>query len=116
MIFISSPYSHSSKKIVQQRYKETCAYAAYLFSIGKTAISPVIVGHNLLGHADLPSDFMFWRKYSFELLIKCEELHVLELPDWHISTGVNAEIMKAHNWNVDVKYISKTDDGKYVET
>lgn len=115
MIFISSPYSHKDKKVEHQRYVDTCKYAAYLIAQKKTAVSPVIVGHNLLGYEKLPSDFTFWKEYSYEMLANCKELHVLELEGWHESIGIQHEILYADKLEIPVKYITLDKVLKYKE-
>lgn len=105
MIYIASPYTHVDKHIEQSRYEAVCAYAAHLIAQGRMAISPVIVGHNIIGYEKLPGDFAFWRDYSFELLAPCKEVHVLRFPGWKESVGVNSEIVFATNHNIPISYI-----------
>lgn len=105
MIFISSPYSHNDKTVEQERFNEACAYAAYLFSENRTAISPLIIGHSILKYARLPSDYEFWKNYSLELLKTCSEIHVLRLTGWEESIGVQDEIRFAVEHNIDIHYI-----------
>lgn len=105
MIFISAPYSHKDKKIEAKRYEQICRYAAQLFANNKTSMSPVMMGHPCLEFEKMPGDFAFWKNYSFEVLSKCDELHVLELDGWYESIGVTNEIIYADNADIPVKYV-----------
>ena len=105
MIFISAPYSHKDKNIEAKRYELICRYAAFLFANNKTSISPVMMGYPCLEFKKMPGDFQFWKDYSFELLSKCDTLHVLELAGWNESIGVAQEIIYADNNEIPVKYI-----------
>lgn len=105
MIFISAPYSHKDKKIEAYRYEGICRYAAHLFSNNRTSMSPVMMGHPCLAFEKMPGDFAFWKDYAYEVLSKCDELHVLELDGWNESVGVAQEIIYAGNANIPIKYI-----------
>lgn len=113
MIFISAPYSSKDKVLESTRYRNICQYAAYLFANNKTSMSPVMMGHPCLEFEQMPGDFTFWKNYSFEVLSKCDELHVLQLDGWHESVGVAQETIYADNAEIPVKYVTVTDDNKY---
>lgn len=77
MIFLSSPYTHSDKKIQQERYDKVAEIAARLTSSGEHAFSP---------------DFKFWEDFCMHFLKKSDKMYVLQFDGWELSTGVQAEI------------------------
>lgn len=105
MIDILAPYSHDDKKVVEHRVKTVCDYSAKLMKDGLSCISPITVGTGILTHADLPTDFEFWKKLSLDLLKVSDEVHVLMLDGWEESVGVKAEIEYAMAFGKTIKYI-----------
>lgn len=101
MIYISAPYSHANPHVIISRFN---AVLQYFLQLSETdiAISPILVGHQLI--KKLPRH-EFWMKYSTELLSICTELHVLMLPEWLTSVGVNQEINMANQRNIPVVYL-----------
>lgn len=106
MIFVSAPYSSKEKEVVESRIKAVSIYSGNLLKEGRSNISPLTLGTTILQHCDLPSDFEFWNKLSYDLLELCEEIHVLKLDGWRESIGVMGEIDFATKKNKKIKYIN----------
>jgi len=106
MIFLSIPYSDKNKAVIEYRVKSISQYSAKLLKDGISCISPVTSGVTILQHAELPSDFNFWCKLSFDLLILCNEMHVLMVDGWEGSLGVQEEIKFAQEHNIKITYIN----------
>ena len=93
MIYIASPYSHDDPRIREQRYKYALAYLTALTKNGRLAYSPIVHGHHvniLLGNTCPGWDF--WKRHDSRMMLHCSELHVLCIPGWEESVGVNEEI------------------------
>ena len=105
LIFLSSPYSHPDKRVVELRCLETTKYVAEQVSIGNTMFSPIIYGHELLKHKDMPSDWEFWKNFCVSFMSRCSEVWVLQLDGWEESNGVKSEIEIAKELNIPVKYV-----------
>lgn len=91
MIYISVPYTGTTEQI-QERMNHTFAYFAYLAECGIHAISPVLVGHQLIDRGEVTSKHDFWLPYSQDLLERCDEVHVLAMPGYADSKGVQFEV------------------------
>lgn len=107
IIYLSTPYSHKDKSIVEERYKKTALKIADLVSKGHVIISPIFYGHNLLNYKEMPSDWEFWKNFCESFLVKCDELWVYMIPGWDESTGLKAEIELAISLNIPVIYIEE---------
>lgn len=105
MIYIASPYTHEVPAVVEQRFLQVTKYAAKLVKQGKTAISPITYGHTLVQVEEMPTDWLFWRSFCLQILLRCTQVHVLMLPGWDISGGVAAELEVAMLADIPIVYI-----------
>jgi hypothetical protein len=105
MIFVAQPYYHDDPKIRQERVRLGAQYCGALLKQGQMCVSPVMLGTAILEHVDLPGDFSFWDKISFELLEKSTVIYVLMLEGWDKSRGVKAEIERARHLGKSVLFI-----------
>lgn len=105
MIFVSAPYSHDDKDVVENRVKEVANYCAAQIIEGQTAISPLLFGRTITKYSKFGSDYKTWQKFCEELLYKCDEMHVLTLPGWNQSAGVIDEIRMATTCSIKVVYV-----------
>ncbi len=105
MIYIAAPYSYKDKQVVEHRVKTVCEYSAKLLEGEISCISPITTGTGILLHADLPTDFEFWKRLSYDLLKVSDEVHILMLDGWEESIGVKAEIEFAMAFGKTIKYI-----------
>lgn len=111
MIFVAIPYYHFDKEIIERRVSIISKYCGSLLEKNIMCTSPVLFGTTVLKYCHLPDDFGFWDKLSFSYLEKATELHILMLPGWRESKGVNAEIKFALDHNIAIKYVGiKTDE------
>jgi hypothetical protein len=108
-IFVSLPYTHADKAVIQKRFESACKYSAKLLKEGHIAISPIVTGHAILTVTDLPGDFEFWENYCYETLKVCNEVHVLCMPGWEESIGVEGEIQVAIALGLHIEYIELKD-------
>ena len=110
LIYLAVPYSHSERKVREQRYNEVTQFAGELLKQGYFVYSPITHSHPIAYHVDLPKEFQFWRDYCLEMLRRCDELWVLCLPGWKESEGVMAEIKEAKRLEKEIIYVTE-DEG-----
>ena len=110
IVFISSPYTHSSEEVMWKRFELTSKIVAKIVSTGVVAISPVIYGHTLSQYEEMPLDWEFWKNYCESFLIKSDKVLVLMIDGWLESTGVKAEIEFANKNGIPVEYIEVDED------
>jgi uncharacterized protein DUF1937 len=93
-IYVASPYSHPLEFVRQQRYHEVMRYMVKLFKDNKPAYSPIMHWHHAAEYHNLPVDHEFWRLQDEVMLDSARHLHVLALPGWEDSRGVQSEIRR----------------------
>lgn len=91
MIYIASPYSGElSDK--EYRYEKAMQYAAWLVRRKLVCYSPIVSWHPTAMAYDLPGDHEFWLNFDAQVMSRCDDMHVLKLPGWDVSKGVQWEI------------------------
>ena len=115
MIFVAQPYFHLDDEVIKERVKIGAMYCGALLKDGQMCVSPVMFGKTILNHVDLPGDFSFWDKISFDLLEKSDIVHVLTIPGWEKSRGVSAEIERAKLIGLPVVYVSTDNIKSFIE-
>lgn len=114
MIFVAQPYYSTDNKVIAVRVEMNATYCGALLNMGMMCISPIVFGAKILDHVFLPGDFSFWDKISFALLERSTEMHVLTTQGWEESRGVKAEIERATELGIPIKYVSQTEYWKVV--
>jgi len=93
MIFISAPYSHKDKSVVNYRYNQTLKYAHHLMLEQLNAISPVVYGHAIVEqYPEIDNTWGTWNAFCEELISYCDKIHILMLDGWDESIGIFSEI------------------------
>lgn len=78
MIFVSAPYTSPDNFTTEVRVQSVNKYIAILAKQNQNAISPVMM-HPIAKSHSLPTTFEFWNNYCFDLLKRCDSVHVLTL-------------------------------------
>lgn len=104
MIYISAPYSHKDKNVVEKRMSAVYEHFATLMLKGHVPVSP-LMAHAVVKKHPVPSDSVFWENYSLKLLSKCDEMLVLMLDGWEESSGVQYEIAYCLNNDIPFDYV-----------
>ena len=108
LIFLSSPFSNSDKKIQDMNYKKIAKYAIKLSKEGKIAFSPLIYGLELKNHSeDFHSDWKSWQDFCTTMISKCDEFRVYRIAGWDKSEGVRGEIEYAKSIGIEVIYVDE---------
>lgn len=105
MMYLASPYSDPSPRVMVQRYRQVCAVTADMCARGLKVFSPIVQRHVLSQVGGLPSDYGFWREYDEAMIRACEQFAVLRLPGWRESDGVTAEIKYVRWLERDILYV-----------
>ena len=110
-IYLASPYSSKSESVRRCRVKRAARLAWALNAHGTTVYAPIVHGQGLVDN--LRKERVCceweptWRKISFDMLEAAEAVIVdARHPSWLSSTGVQAEIKRAHEVNKPVAYIT----------
>lgn len=93
-IYIAGPYTTKAQGdwTLEERYSEMMRYAAYLMKKGHVPFSPILHNHVLAKEYDLPKTWAFWRTQDLPFVFLSKELHVMQLPHWRESGGVEDEV------------------------
>jgi hypothetical protein len=92
MIYLASPFTASSREVMDSRYLAACKAAARLIQAGNFVFSPIAHSYGIHYHGGTPCDFQFWRGSNIAWLDKCDSMAILTLEGWKTSAGVQAEI------------------------
>lgn len=106
MIYLASPYSHDDTNVVEERVLTVCRVSAMLMSRGVQLFSPIVHTHPIAMAGEMPTDWRFWEKFDRWFVENCDELWVLMLDGWEVSSGVTAEIAIAREIGKPVLYVS----------
>lgn len=111
-IYVAIPYTHHSKVIKEYRFELCTCYTAKLTKLNPKdpiiAFSPITHSHPLDKY-DTPTTWEFWKMVDEHILEHCEEIHVITAAGWKESVGVQAEIKKAKELGMKIKYISPSE-------
>ena len=101
-ISLAAPYSHESAKVRDKRAAAIRKAHAQLIAGGHLVYSPICHTHAMATDPRLkmPTDYQFWQASCEWFISMCDILLVLQLPGWHKSVGVLAEIEIARKLGV----------------
>src|ERR1035437_2603648 len=100
LIYLASPYTHKSKKIVHERFEKVLELTARLIRKGLFVFSPIAYGHVMAGKNKLPTDSKYWLEFDEKIISKCDKLIVFKINGWKESNGVQAEIKIANKYKI----------------
>ncbi len=110
MIYLSSPYTHPTKAVQNERFDAVCKAASYFMKRGCHILSPIAHTHPIARYG-LPTDWEFWAAYDTACLKQCKVMWVLMLYGWEKSVGVTAEIGIAKDLGMPIWYVKVCADG-----
>ena len=106
MIYLASPYSHPDLQVMEFRYEQACLMTGKLMKEGRVVYSPIVHNHPVAIRTSLPKGWEFWQKFDLELLGLASQLYVFTLDGWLTSTGVKAEVERARELSLVIKYVT----------
>lgn len=110
MIYLGSPYTHTSQLEVERRVHLTEQCTKELMLRGLPVFSPIVHCHYIATQYKMPTDAEYWEKYNLEFLRKSEELFVLCIDGWKESVGLAMEIGIAQALRIPTKFVNEWGD------
>lgn len=118
MIYLASPYTHPDQKIRNERASEAALFAGYcIITNGQVIFSPIVYGHSIIQQYkvhQVPTDADWWWEFNLEFLKISEQVYVLALPGWSVSTGVSKELKTATMLEIPISIYEKTANKNYM--
>lgn len=113
MIYLASPYTHPDPLIMKTRFLLAEQCTAHILQRRDHVYSPIVHCHEIAAKFSLPTDFDFWQVYNRDMIRRCDEFCILDIPGWKESKGVRGEFDFAKLCGMNAELIS--DIGKYSE-
>ena len=103
-IYLASPYAHPSPAVREARLEAARYVCGQMVDAGKIVMSPLVYLGELAYKGVHPPQG--WYAFDLQLLARCDELLVLQLPGWEDSRGVLVEIAGAQARGMPVHLMS----------
>lgn len=104
LIYLASPYAHPSASVREARLEAVRYVCGEMVNRGKIVMSPLVyLGELAYKGVHLPQG---WYAFDLQLLARCDELVVLQLPGWEESKGVLAEVAGAQTKGMPIRLMS----------
>lgn len=110
LVYIGLPYSSNNASIIEERIKHFCNVDSFLNENGILTVSPILKHLLFEKGSSLPTDWNFWKEYSYNLLSRSDVLLILKLDGWENSSGVTAEIEFGKERNIPIHYLEKNEN------
>jgi hypothetical protein len=108
-IYLACPYTHRLAARRRERFEAATMAAAALMARGHIVYSPITHGHPIGILGRVPGDWSYWKDHCLSFLRGwAEELHIVCMPGWEDSTGVQAEIQMAADMGLPVRHMQPT--------
>ena len=104
LVYLASPYAHASASVREARLEAVRYVCGEMVNQGKTIMSPLVYLGELAYKGVHPPQG--WYAFDLQLLARCDELVVLQLPGWEDSRGVLVEIAGAQTRGIPVRLMS----------
>ena len=104
-IYVAGPYTSPKASVRHQRYMQHMAYVAELVNMGRAAYSPIVHFHAVAINHTFPYTADFWGIQLRTMLESAASLHLLQLPGWEKSKGVQQELIWAKELDLPIRFI-----------
>ena len=102
-IYLASPYTDESLKVMRQRFLTTRKVAAKLLARGLLVFSPLV--YSVQMEKQVGKNWQAWQAFDCSMLDWCDELWILDLPGWMTSQGVREETIYARKLNKTIYHL-----------
>ncbi len=109
MLYLASPYSHSSQAIQQHRYQKACRATAKLMAAGIPVFSPLCNSVPAVELGGLETDHDGFLAVDIPILQRCDEVLIIGLAGWEQSLGVKKEMFEALALRKPITVIDEAD-------
>jgi len=105
-IYLASPYSHPVRAVRSDRFRAACKVAADVIREGYICFSPIAHSHHIADYLKNHNDSDYWVKQDMSFLESwADEIWVVCIEGWKESKGVAAEVKRAVEVGLPVKYM-----------
>lgn len=104
-IYLASPYTSPDPRVRERRCRDVQYACARLLNAGHHVYSPIAHWHPIDVVYDLPKDQEFYRAMERKLIRYFDELWVLALDGWHISVGIEHEVLLAREYGKPIRVL-----------
>lgn len=105
LAYIASPYTHEDDNVVSSRYRRVRDFSARMIRCGVIAFSPIAYSHQFAAACDMGGDFAAWERFDFGMLAPMDIFVVFMDDGWEVSTGIEAESVRASSLGLPVIYV-----------
>ena len=109
LVYLASPYAHPSSAVREARLEAARYVCGRMVEEGRIVMSPLVYLGELAHKGVHPPQG--WYAFDLQLLSRCDELLVLQLPGWEDSKGVLVEIAGAQTKGIPVRLMSLEEAG-----
>ena len=113
LVYLASPYAHPSAAVREARLEAVRYVCGQMVNQGRIVMSPLVYLGELAYKGVHPPQG--WYAFDLQLLARCDEMLVLQLPGWEESRGVLVEIAGAQAKGMPIHLISLEDAGLPLE-
>ena len=108
IIYVAAPYAHPDYWVRRSRVRWATVAAANFASEGFGVFSPLSHSAGIAECQPKVSED-YWYELDLKLMVGCDKLVVCKLPGWEESEGVQKEIKRANELNMEINYIEQED-------
>jgi hypothetical protein len=113
LVYLASPYAHPSAAVREARLEAVRYLCGQMVNQGRIVMSPLVYLGELAYKGVHPPQG--WYAFDLQLLARCDEMLVLQLPGWEDSRGVLVEIAGAQTKGMPIHLMSLEDAGLPLE-
>ena len=113
LIYIAAPYKHENPYVRAERVREATQYAAYLIDQDEPVFSPLSHSVEIERHRRNIVSPGRWYDIDLQILQACTEMHILTLPGWEDSIGIQYEIAMAIAHKIPIYTVPVYSDQTY---
>lgn len=107
LVYLGSAYTHSSEKVMEQRFNSVCKTAGILFNKGLHVFCPIAMSHPIKVNSTLNGDWKTWADFDERMLGLCTDFWVICSEGWKTSVGLTAEIKYALKNKIPITFIDE---------
>ena len=104
MVYLASPYAHLSPAVREARLEAVRFVCGSMVDEGRIVMAPLVYLGELAFKGVHPPQG--WYAFDLQLLARCDELVVIQLPGWEDSRGVLVEIAAAQARNMPIRLMT----------